>query len=191
MSLTFNPVTREVVMYGGYNRDIGPSTVYLNDLWAFSVSSLQWRQLQINSLNASTGDSPIGALWSNFVTVQINGSYFGLLEGGEGSPSRTPNSIDDTNIPDMWLLNFTSMADPFSSPIWINVTNFGDANRPVASDGATMVVDSRSKFVYKFGLLLLVILMDVFRWLSLFVSRKFFWNRRWMLLEFVSPFRCV
>ena len=62
-----------------------------------------------------------------------------------------PGAADDADIGDMWLLDFTSMANLSAPIIWINVTNRSDPNWPIAVDGGRMVVDTVGKYAYRFG----------------------------------------
>lgn len=122
---TFNPVTDEMIMFGGYTLNTSASTLargtgYFNDLWAFSPNLGTWRLLQ----DASSGISasrPIGRNGPNFVTIKQNGFSYGLLFSGYGTVN-VPYSLDDSALNDMWLLNFTSMADVNNPIIWRNVS---------------------------------------------------------------------
>ena len=79
-AMTLNPVTNELIVFGGYNRDIGPADalspyyLYLTDLWALSPETGEWRELQ--NFTTDFTYRPVGHIWPNLVTIKHNVLFY-------------------------------------------------------------------------------------------------------------------
>ncbi|MBI5838192.1 MAG: T9SS type A sorting domain-containing protein [Candidatus Eisenbacteria bacterium] len=115
-SLTYDPIRRELLVFGGSN-----DTTALGDLWAFSVDSLTWRrQLQVGTWWPASreGHSAVMDLENQMV-----------VHGGAPSPSAAP--IQDTWMydPHWRVWNPVPLTSPPAPARWRHAATWNPVNR--------------------------------------------------------------